>query len=79
MRLMSNNPDKVQALEDAGVTVAERVPCIAEEHESRRGYLETKREKMGHLVRSGVTDVNDPLNSCGFPPIVAHEHSGTAG
>ncbi len=49
VRLMSNNPEKVKALEDAGVEVAERVPCIATAHESRRGYLETKREKMGHL------------------------------
>ncbi len=50
VRLLSNNPDKVRALEEAGIVVAERVPCIAEEHESRRGYLETKREKMGHLL-----------------------------
>jgi GTP cyclohydrolase II len=50
VRLMSNNPDKVKALEDAGIVVAERVPCIATVHESRRGYLETKREKMGHLL-----------------------------
>lgn len=50
VRLLSNNPDKVRALEEAGVTVAERVPCIAVAHESRRGYLETKREKMGHLL-----------------------------
>lgn len=49
VRLMSNNPEKVAALEQAGITVAERVPCIAEAHESRRVYLETKREKMGHL------------------------------
>ncbi len=49
VRLMSNNPEKVQALENAGIRVAERVPCIAEVVESRRGYLETKREKMGHL------------------------------
>jgi GTP cyclohydrolase II len=49
VRLMSNNPDKVRALEEAGIEVAERVPCIAIAHESRRGYLETKREKMGHL------------------------------
>jgi GTP cyclohydrolase II len=49
VRLLSNNPDKVRALEDSGITVAERVPCIATIHESRRGYLETKREKMGHL------------------------------
>ena len=50
VRLLSNNPDKVRALEAAGVAVAERVPCIAGDHESRRGYLETKREKMGHLL-----------------------------
>lgn len=50
VRLMSNNPDKVRALEDAGIVVAERIPCIAAAHESRRGYLETKREKMGHLL-----------------------------
>ena len=48
VRLLSNNPGKVKALEDAGIVVAERVPCIASAHESRRGYLETKREKMGH-------------------------------
>ncbi|MGD1071046.1 MAG: GTP cyclohydrolase II [Bryobacteraceae bacterium] len=50
VRLLSNNPDKVKALEDAGITVAERLPCIASLHESRRGYLDTKREKMGHLL-----------------------------
>jgi GTP cyclohydrolase II len=50
VRLLSNNPDKVKALEEAGITVAERVPCIASLHESRRGYLATKREKMGHLL-----------------------------
>jgi GTP cyclohydrolase II len=49
VRLMSNNPAKVRALEEAGIIVAERVPCIAMAHESRRNYLETKREKMGHL------------------------------
>ncbi|HTA45757.1 MAG TPA: GTP cyclohydrolase II [Bryobacteraceae bacterium] len=53
VRLMSNNPDKVKALEEAGIEVVERVPCIAEAHESRRGYLETKREKMGHLFHEG--------------------------
>lgn len=52
VRLMSNNPGKVKALEDAGIEVVERVPCIAAEHESRRGYLETKREKMGHLFET---------------------------
>jgi GTP cyclohydrolase II len=50
VRLLSNNPEKVRALEESGIRVAERVPCIAEDHESRRAYLETKREKMGHLL-----------------------------
>jgi GTP cyclohydrolase II len=50
VRLLSNNPDKVKALENSGIVVAERLPCIASVHESRRGYLETKREKMGHLL-----------------------------
>jgi GTP cyclohydrolase II len=49
VRLMSNNPEKVKALVDAGIEVVERVPCIAVVEESRRSYLETKREKMGHL------------------------------
>jgi GTP cyclohydrolase II len=50
VRLLSNNPDKVKALEEAGIAVAERVPCIARVHESRQGYLATKRDKMGHLL-----------------------------
>jgi GTP cyclohydrolase II len=49
VRLISNNPDKVKALEDSGIVVAGRVPCIATAHESRQAYLDTKREKMGHL------------------------------
>lgn len=49
VRLLSNNPGKVKALENAGIIVAERVPCIAAVHESRASYLATKREKMGHL------------------------------
>lgn len=50
VRLMSNNPEKVQALEKAGVRVAERVPSIVAPLESTADYLRTKREKMGHLL-----------------------------
>jgi GTP cyclohydrolase II len=49
VRLLSNNPGKVKAVEDAGVAVTDRVPCIADPVESRESYLRTKREKMGHL------------------------------
>ena len=49
VRLLSNNPAKVQAVESAGVSVAERIPCVADAVETRRAYLRTKKEKMGHL------------------------------
>jgi GTP cyclohydrolase II len=50
VRLLSNNPDKVNALEQAGIRVVERVPCIAPPRETTEAYLRTKREKMGHLL-----------------------------
>lgn len=50
VRLMSNNPEKIQALERAGVRVTERVPCIVAPSESTEDYLRTKREKLGHLL-----------------------------
>lgn len=50
VRLMSNNPEKIRALERAGVRVAERVPSIIEPLESTADYLRTKRERMGHLL-----------------------------
>ena len=50
VRLMSNNPKKIEALESTGVRVVERVPIIAPPRESTEDYLRTKREKMGHLI-----------------------------
>ena len=50
VRLLSNNPEKVRAVEDAGVAVTERVPCIADVVDTRQAYLRTKKEKMGHLL-----------------------------
>ena len=49
VRLITNNPDKVEALEHAGIRV-ERISAIVPESDESARYLETKREKMGHLV-----------------------------
>ncbi|MFL6451561.1 MAG: GTP cyclohydrolase II [Bryobacteraceae bacterium] len=49
VRLLSNNPEKVAALENAGIEVVERAPIIAPPVETTVEYLRTKREKMGHL------------------------------
>jgi GTP cyclohydrolase II len=50
IRLMSNNPDKVDAVEAAGVEVIQRVPCLVDVVDTREAYLRTKKEKMGHLL-----------------------------
>jgi GTP cyclohydrolase II len=49
VRLLSNNPDKVAALEHAGIKVTERVPCEVEPSAQAEDYLKTKKEKLGHL------------------------------
>ncbi|PYT32467.1 MAG: GTP cyclohydrolase II [Acidobacteria bacterium] len=50
IRLLSNNPEKVEAVERAGVAVKERIPCLVEAHDSTQSYLRTKKDKMGHLI-----------------------------
>lgn len=51
VRLLTNNPDKIAALEHAGIHVAERVPCQPKPltHHAAR-YLKTKKKRMGHLL-----------------------------
>jgi GTP cyclohydrolase II len=50
VRLLSNNPDKVQQLESSGIRVDERVPCRPRTTHTSRAYMETKRTKLGHLL-----------------------------
>jgi GTP cyclohydrolase II len=50
VRLLSNNPNKIRALEAAGIEVPERVPCVIPALDSTRTYLRTKQEKLGHLL-----------------------------
>src|SRR5580693_536861 len=50
IRLLSNNPEKVRQLEEAGIEVVERVPCQPRVHKMSQSYLRTKKKKMGHLL-----------------------------
>lgn len=50
VRVMSNNPDKLEALKAAGLRIVERIPLEVEAEESAAHYLRTKKEKMGHLL-----------------------------
>jgi GTP cyclohydrolase II len=50
VRLITNNPAKVEALELAGIQVVERISAIVPTEPTNERYLQTKRDKMGHLV-----------------------------
>jgi GTP cyclohydrolase II len=52
VRLMTNNPEKVAALETAGIAVVERVSAEVEPQDTFADYVRTKQEKMGHIVDS---------------------------
>ena len=52
VRLLSNNPGKVAALENAGLKVVERVPCEVSPSLHAEDYLNTKKAKLGHLFSS---------------------------
>jgi GTP cyclohydrolase II len=52
VRLITNNPEKVAALESAGITVAERVSAEVVPQQTFERYLRTKQEKMGHLLEN---------------------------
>jgi 3,4-dihydroxy 2-butanone 4-phosphate synthase/GTP cyclohydrolase II len=54
VRVLSNNPLKLRALEEAGLEVVERVSIEVESGESAEHYMRTKKEKMGHLLEFNI-------------------------
>ena len=50
VRVISNNPGKLKALEEAGLEIVERVSIEVETPEPATKYLQTKKEKLGHLL-----------------------------
>jgi GTP cyclohydrolase II len=50
VRLMTNNPEKVEALVEAGIEVVERIAADVPSEPTFERYIRTKQEKMGHLV-----------------------------
>lgn len=63
VRLLTNNPEKVRQLELHGVRVGERVPLVVGVGAFNEGYLETKRDRMGHSINDQqLADANDILS-----------------
>jgi len=50
VKVISNNPGKLRALEEAGLEIVERVSIEVESSEPAARYLQTKKDKMGHLL-----------------------------
>jgi 3,4-dihydroxy 2-butanone 4-phosphate synthase / GTP cyclohydrolase II len=50
VRVISNNPDKLEALQKAGLQIVERIPLMVDAKEPAAHYLRTKKEKLGHLL-----------------------------
>jgi 3,4-dihydroxy 2-butanone 4-phosphate synthase/GTP cyclohydrolase II len=50
VRVISNNPDKISALEEAGLQIVERIPIEIATEPPAAHYLRTKKEKLGHLL-----------------------------
>ena len=50
VKVISNNPDKLAALERAGLRIVERIPIDVDSEQPAAHYLRTKKEKMGHLL-----------------------------
>ncbi|MDH6181787.1 3,4-dihydroxy 2-butanone 4-phosphate synthase/GTP cyclohydrolase II [Microbacteriaceae bacterium SG_E_30_P1] len=64
IRLLTNNPDKVLQLADHGMTVLDQVPLVVGVGEFNEAYLETKRDRMGHLLPSdAVLDAEVAINT----------------
>lgn len=57
LKLMTNNPDKINSLEHYGITISERVHIERNHTEQNRFYMETKARKMGHVLK-GVSVIN---------------------
>ncbi len=55
-RALTNNPKKLIGLQGFGLEMVERVPIVAPARDENRRYLETKQEKMGHLLNIGQSD-----------------------
>ena len=50
LKLITNNPKKIEYVESLGIKIVERIPAITKSNKYNEAYLSTKKEKMGHML-----------------------------
>src|SRR5439155_18229556 len=76
IRVMTNNPRKLVGLEGYGLQIVERVPLVTDPNGENRGYLQVKRDKLGHLLAHGpVPDLACRLRAVGRVAILASRYN----
>lgn len=59
VKILTNNPNKVNYLTDLGIKVIERVPLVVGVNAHNMGYLQTKRDKMGHIITDAMSIIHE--------------------
>ena len=71
VRVMTNNPNKLEQLKGYGITVAGRIPHVLPPNEHNRFYLETKAKRSGHMINFGAETLLPEQSDTGIPPETA--------
>jgi len=66
IELLTNNPQKIRELEESGIMVTKRIPLVIQPTKFDKTYLETKKEKFGHLLDEKDAKKYTNLNCCQF-------------
>lgn len=68
VRVMTNNPNKLEQLKGYGITVAGRIPHVLPPNEHNRFYLETKAKRSGHFINFGAEVILSEQSDTGISP-----------
>lgn len=61
IKLLTNNPEKIRVLQQTGINIIERVPLEVGENPYNEHYLQTKAQKMGHILHLHPMQINDSI------------------
>jgi GTP cyclohydrolase II len=76
VRLMTNNPRKIEGLRDLGVEVFDRIPLVIPANAYDRAYLEAKAHKSGHLIDDRALEQAEPVEIAGDPMFDGTDNGG---